>query len=161
MTCASISIVIPTLNSQRTLEACLKSIAMQDYPHDLLEVIIADGGSTDRTLYMVGDFRETSGIKTSICENPLKTGEAGKAVGVRKARNELVALIDLDNVLPDMLWFRKMTKPFVDTEIFGCKPIEYTHRRQDNYITRYCALMGMNDPLCYFIGNYDRKNYIT
>ncbi len=89
MTCPSISIVIPTLNSQRTLGFFLKSIAMQEYPHDLLKVIITDGGSTDRTLYIVGDFRETSGIKTSVCENPLKTGEAGKAVGVRKTKKRI------------------------------------------------------------------------
>lgn len=157
----SISIVIPTLNSQRTLELCLKSIAMQDYPHDLLEVIIADGGSTDGTLSMVEDFRATSGIKTNIYENPLKTGEAGKAAGVRVARNELVALIDSDNILPNKQWFLKMAKPLEDPEIFGSEPIEYAYRRGDNHITRYCALMGMNDPLCYFLGNYDRKNHIS
>ncbi len=157
----SISVVIPTLNSQRTLGSCLKSIATQDYPHDLIEVIIADGGSTDGTLSTVEDFRISSGIRSSVYENPLKTGEAGKAVGVREARNELVALIDSDNILPTKKWFQKMTKPFEDTEIFGSEPIEYTYRTQDNYITRYCALMGMNDPLCYFIGNYDRKNHIS
>lgn len=42
----AISIVIPTLNSEKTLKDCLKSIAEQDYPHNHLEIIIADGGST-------------------------------------------------------------------------------------------------------------------
>ncbi len=157
----SVSIIIPTLNSERTLRPCLESISMQDYPHRLLEVIIADAGSTDRTLRLVKDFGATSHIRTVIYENALKTGEAGKAVGVKRAKNELVALIDSDNILPDAMWLAKMVKPFEDAQIFACEPIEYTYRREDSYLTRYCALMGLNDPLCYFMGNYDRKNYIS
>ncbi|MFV9630873.1 MAG: hypothetical protein ACNYWM_07390 [Methanosarcinales archaeon] len=38
---------------------------------------------------------------------------------------------------------------------------EYTYRQEDGIITRYCALMGMNDLLCFFMGNYDRMNLIT
>ena len=33
--------------------------------------------------------------------------------------------------------------------------------RDDGYITCYCALLGMNDPICLFFGNYDRFNLIT
>ena len=160
-TLPTISIIIPTLNSARTLNECLQSIDIQDYPHDLLELIIADAGSTDGTLGIIKAFQKISNIKTAIYENPLKTGEAGKAVGVRNSHNELIALIDSDNTLPDNQWLKKMVKPFEDPDIFGSEPIEYTYRREDNYITRYCALMGMNDPLCYFLGNYDRKNHIS
>ena len=157
----TISIIIPTLNSARTLEECLQSIAVQDYPRELLEVIIADAGSTDGTLGIIEAFRQTFKTRIILCENPLKTGEAGKAVGVKKSHNELIALIDSDNVLPHNQWLKRIVKPFVNPDIFGSEPIEYTYRKEDNYITRYCALMGMNDPLCYFLGNYDRKNHIS
>lgn len=49
----TISIIIPTLNSAKTLKDCLASIAMQDYPKDKIEIIIADGGSTDGTLEII------------------------------------------------------------------------------------------------------------
>lgn len=157
----SISIIIPTLNSQRTLGLCLESIAMQEYPQDLLEIIIADAGSTDRTLSIVDDFRASSGIKTSVYQNPMKTAEAGKAVGVKHAKNNITAFIDSDNILPHPHWTEKMVDPFKDQDIIASEPIEYTYRATDGYITRYCALLGMNDPLCLFLGNYDRYCTLT
>jgi glycosyltransferase involved in cell wall biosynthesis len=85
----------------------------------------------------------------------------GKAVGVKQASGEIIALIDSDNILPEQDWLARMTAPFSDPEIAGSEPLYYTERREDGYITRYCALMGMNDPLCLFTGNYDRVNLIT
>ncbi|MBI5183738.1 MAG: glycosyltransferase [Nitrospinae bacterium] len=38
--------IIPTLNSARILRDCLDSVAIQDYPKEKIEIIIADGGST-------------------------------------------------------------------------------------------------------------------
>jgi glycosyltransferase involved in cell wall biosynthesis len=151
----TISIIIPTLNSAKTLRDCLKSIAMQEYSEDKIEIIIADGGSTDKTLAIINDF------DIKVVSNPLKTGEAGKAAGLRYAKNDIIALIDSDNILPDKDWLKRMTEPFEDLEIIASEPIEYTYRKTDGYITRYCALLGMNDPLCLFLGNYDRYSALT
>lgn len=154
-TLPSISVVIPTLNSGSVLEKCLKSISIQDYPKNNIEIIIADGGSTDQTLTISKKHH------AKIVNNPLKTGESGKAVGVKEAKNALVVLIDSDNILPNDHWFSDMVAPFADKEIIASEPIEYTYRRQDPFLTRYFALLGMNDPICLFIGNYDRYSYIT
>ena len=151
----SISVVIPTLNASRVLESCLSSIAEQDYPKGLIEIIVADGGSVDGTVAIA----EKYGAK--VFPNPLKTGEAGKAVAIKQAKNELIALIDSDNILPQKDWFLRMVEPFADSEIIGAEPIEYTWRKEDGFITRYCALIGMNDPLCLFLGNYDRYSWLT
>lgn len=150
-----VSIVIPTYNSEATLEKCLDSINNQDYPAEKMEIIIADGGSTDKTLEIAGEYTNKN------FHNPLRTGEAGKAVGVKHAKGEIIALIDSDNILPAKDWLIKMVKPFEDEEIAGTEPLYYTYRKQDGYITRYCALLGMNDPLCLFVGNYDRFCLIT
>ena len=45
----SLSIVMPTFNCEKNLDECLRCIRMQDYPQNLIEIIILDGGSTDRT----------------------------------------------------------------------------------------------------------------
>jgi hypothetical protein len=54
-----------------------------------------------------------------------------------------------------------MIEPFYEPDIVASEPIEYTYRPSDSYITRYCALLGMNDPLCLFLGNYDRYCTLT
>lgn len=151
----SISVLMPTLNAASVIEGCLASIGEQNYPKEKLEIVVADGGSTDKTIEIAKKY----GAK--IFHNPLKTAESGKAVAFHHASNELVVLIDSDNILPDKNWFKKMIIPFFQKEIVGSEPWEYTYRKTDGFIDRYCALMGMNDPLCYFLGNYDRMNTLT
>jgi glycosyltransferase involved in cell wall biosynthesis len=133
----------------------LESIRDQEYPKEKIEIIIADGGSTDNTLEI------SKGYTSQISCNPLRTGEAGKAIGVKEAKNEIIALIDSDNILPQKDWLLRMVEPFADAEIVGTEPLYYTYREQDSFITRYCALLGMNDPLCLFLGNYDRYSTLT
>ena len=151
-----VSIIIPTLNSARTLEACLDAICRQEFPRDQLEIVLADAGSSDETLAIARRHRVDR-----IVENPLRTGEAGKAVGIAASRGDLIALVDSDNILTDPDWLRRMTAPFADPEIMGTEPLEYTSRAEDSALTRYFALLGMNDPICLFLGNYDRYCGIT
>ncbi|MBO5940935.1 MAG: glycosyltransferase family 2 protein [Kiritimatiellae bacterium] len=151
-----LSIVIPTLNSEKTLGLCLDAIRKQSFPHDKYEIVVADAGSTDRTLEIAEEYSVDI-----IASNPLKTGEAGKTAGIKASKGDIVALIDSDNILPDSTWIERMLAPFSDTEIIASEPIEYTWKKTDPALTRYFALLGMNDPICLFTGNYDRMCAIT
>jgi glycosyltransferase involved in cell wall biosynthesis len=91
-----------------------------------------------------------------IVSNKLRTGEAGKALGVSYAQNEIVAFLDSDNVIDDPSWLRKMTHPFSNPEILASEPLYFSRRRKDAFIARYCALIGANDPLTVYLGNHDR-----
>ncbi|MBN2288235.1 MAG: glycosyltransferase [Candidatus Glassbacteria bacterium] len=148
--------VIPTLNSASVLGPCLEGIRAQAYPPGRLEVIIADGGSSDSTLEVAKKF----GVDR-VVENPLVSGEAGKSAGFAEAQGEVIAFIDSDNLLTRPDWLQKMTAPFADERIVGTEPLWFTWRPEDPLITRYCALTGVNDPLVSFLGNYDRLNYLT
>lgn len=151
-----ISFLIPTLNCDNVLEKCLKSISLQDYPKDQIELVIGDGGSTDRTLAIAQNYN------AKIINNPLKTAESGKMAALKFATGDFVALVDSDNELPNTLWLKNMIEPLLEHEdAVGSEPWEYTLRPTDGFITRYCALIGMNDPLVLFLGNFDRRNYIT
>lgn len=100
-------------------------------------------------------------MNINLVYNELKTGEAGKAQGLKCAQHDIIAFIDSDNILPQEDWLKRMTEPFCDLDIIATEPLYYTYRRTDGYITRYCALLGMNDPLCLFLGNYDRYCLLT
>jgi glycosyltransferase involved in cell wall biosynthesis len=151
-----LSIVIPTLNSARTLGECLAAIRSQQPCSIPYEIVVADAGSADRTLEIAREY----GVET-IVGNPLKTGEAGKTAGIKAAKGDLIALVDSDNILPDSGWLKRMLEPFSDPEIVASEPLEYTHRPADPPLTRYFALLGMNDPICLFTGNYDRICAVT
>ncbi len=156
-----ISVIIPTLNSSRTLAGCLESIIRQEYPCEKLEVLIADAGSTDPTREILRRMQDLTGIPLKVLDNPLRTGEAGKAAAARQAKGDILAFIDSDNILPDTRWLAQMAAPFSDAQIAASEPIRYTYRAGDGLLTRYCALLGMNDPLCLFLGNYDRESMVT
>lgn len=151
-----LSIVIPTLNSEKTLGICLDAIRNQSISNDKYEIVIADAGSSDRTLEIAGKFSVDT-----ITNNPLKTGEAGKTAGIKASKGDIIALIDSDNILPDPTWIERMLAPFSDPEVIASEPLEYTWRKTDPSLTRYFALLGMNDPICLFTGNYDRTCAIT
>jgi len=44
----TVSIILPVLNEEAQLERCLRAVAEQSYP-SIIEVVVADGGSTDGT----------------------------------------------------------------------------------------------------------------
>lgn len=150
----SVSFIIPTLNADKVLQKCLASIARQITKYKY-EIIIADGGSTDNTVNIAKNYR------AKIVANPLKTAEAGKAVGIKQAIGEYICLIDSDNILPNNNWLNKMLEPFLDPEIIGSEPISFTYRKKAGLIERYSALIGANDPYAFVTGIYDRQNYIN
>ena len=49
-----LSVVTPVLNGERFIEACIRSVAAQNYP--AIEHIVVDGLSSDRTCALVQDL---------------------------------------------------------------------------------------------------------
>ena len=42
--------IIPVRNDARRLERCLASILVNDYPRELVQVVVADNGSSDESV---------------------------------------------------------------------------------------------------------------
>lgn len=84
-----ISIIIPTLNEQENISSCLARI-----PKEIsVEVIVADGGSTDRTTEMA------LSCGAGVIDAP--AGRAGQMnAGARAASGELLVFLHADTLLP-------------------------------------------------------------
>jgi glycosyltransferase involved in cell wall biosynthesis len=151
-----VDFIIPTLNAAKVLPLCLKSIDAQNYPKTNINFLIIDGGSTDTTLILAKSF------KAKVYSNPLKTGESGKAVGIKHSTSPFLVLLDSDNILPTSNWLRELIEPLlINKNIVGSESWAFTYRPQAGFIERYSALLGANDPYAYFCGIYDRFSHLS
>lgn len=151
----TISVVMATFNSMPIIEKCLQSIRWQDYPQDKIEILVADGGSTDGTKKIIRKYNGK--IIPENTGNP----DMAKAISLSKAKNDLVLHLDDDNILPNQNWLSTMVKYFnQEPEATGCYTWRYHHQFNDTLLNRYFALIGANDPLAYFLGRADRQHYL-
>jgi rSAM/selenodomain-associated transferase 2 len=89
---ARISIVIPTLNAQDTLPACLAAL-VEGLPAGLIrEVIVSDGGSTDDTKHIA----EATGA-TVVTGNPSRGGQLRRGSAI--AKGDWLMVLHADTVL--------------------------------------------------------------
>ena len=88
-----VSFIIPTLNAEPVLPACLASIRTQDYPREQVEIIVSDGGSTDATRSIAVKF------SARVVDNPQRVAEAGKRVALASSTGEFIVFVDADNEL--------------------------------------------------------------
>ncbi len=94
-----VSVVIPVLNEQRHMAACLAGLRALDYPADRLQVIFADGGSTDATarLARAAGYRVVDNLRRNVA--------GGRNAGFASSLGEIVAFTDAD-CLFDPQWVR-------------------------------------------------------
>jgi glycosyltransferase involved in cell wall biosynthesis len=100
---SKVSIVVPTLNNESTLGKALSSFVEQDHPSK--EIVVVDGGSSDRTLEIAEEYAD------KILEVP---GPCGLAVyrGLQESTGAVTALLDSDVQLPRKSWLSRAIKGF-------------------------------------------------
>lgn len=90
-----ISLIIPCYNEEATILALLQSIQKQTYPLDDLEVIIADGMSTDQTRRIVTLFqKENKYPLIRVIDNPKRIIPAALNLAIQAATGELIVRMD-------------------------------------------------------------------
>jgi len=94
-----VAIGVCVRNCALTIREAIESIVAQDYPHDLLEVIVVDGYSTDKTVQIVKEVLSGSDIKTRIFFEDKGLGFARQMV-VDNAGGEYIIWVDGDMILP-------------------------------------------------------------
>ena len=95
MTYPLVSVIVPAWNEADDMEACLMAIAAQDYPVNLLEVIVVDGCSTDGTHEVArGTLGRLGFGSTAVVLNEGRTASSNLNVGLARASGEIICRVD-------------------------------------------------------------------
>ena len=96
-----ISVIIPTYNGTRFLEATLQSVLSQTLAP--IEIIVVDDESRDDTVNLIERLRELSPL-IKLIQQPNAGTQAARNNGIRNSTGDFIALLDHDDCwLPDYL----------------------------------------------------------
>ncbi|MCP4649885.1 MAG: glycosyltransferase [PVC group bacterium] len=140
-----ISIIIPVRNAERTLEKTFEYLLNVNYPRDKMELVISDGGSTDKTLDVIREWQKKHAfIKLVEVPNCPSPGYArNKALGAVKG--DFIFFTDGD-CAPCESWITDMLAVFDKDPKIGIVGGEiYTLRVDPNNLTElYCEHFRFN-----------------
>ena len=138
------SISLPVFNSAKYLGGCLKTIYEQDYPKELIEVLVVDGGSTDNTLEIAKQY------DTKIFDNPKRLCEYGVQVAIGNATGDLLIIFAADNGLVGDDWLKKIAGIFKKHPDLSCFWGKMIASSADPPIMHYYELI-QSEPLAHFL----------
>ncbi len=88
-----VSLVLPVRNEAGYIRQTLESVFAQDYPAERLQVIVADGLSTDGTRGIVAEF-QAAHPNLALLDNPGRIVPTGLNAAIRQARGEIIIRVD-------------------------------------------------------------------
>ena len=128
-----LTVVIPVgPNDNAKVERLLASIDRQAFPKEELEILLMREGNS----------------------------EEARARGIEKAEGRIIGCIDSDNILLGYTFLWDMATEADREGITGAYPSHYAWMSEDPPLNRYFALIGANDPLCWWLGKADRFSFM-
>ena len=140
-----VTVVIPVLNEERRVVACLDALAAQEGAPPF-EVLVVDNGSADATVEMVRHHRVGARIAVERARGPY----AARNTGIAQARGEIIAFTDAD-CLADPVWMSEGVRVLdAGADLAGGRVVQMasarptvwerydraTYLRQDEFIAR-------------------------
>jgi succinoglycan biosynthesis protein ExoA len=92
----AISVVMPCLNEEKHIEACLNSVLAQMEPEGGFEVLIVDGRSEDKTREIIQRIAKDH-PRLRLIDNPDRITPAAFNRGIRAAKGKLIAIMGAHN----------------------------------------------------------------
>jgi succinoglycan biosynthesis protein ExoA len=102
-----VSVIVPCYNEQATITQLLDSIHDQTYPLDEIEVIIADGLSTDDTRAKIDDFRKQHpDLEVRVVDNHQRVIPAALNKAIGASQGSFIVRMDAHSI-PDHDYIQK------------------------------------------------------
>src|SRR3989338_3870872 len=98
-----ISVIVPTMNEERTIKRCLESLKEQTYPAH--EIIVVDAHSNDKTIEIAKQHAD------KVVLDEKQGAAAARNLGAKIATGQVVAFIDGDTI-PKKDWLERINENF-------------------------------------------------
>ncbi len=94
-----VSVIVPCYNEEKTITLLLEALYSQTHRRDEIEVVIADGMSTDATREKIASFqRSHPDLAIRVVDNPKRNIPAGLNRAIEAARGEFIVRLDAHSV---------------------------------------------------------------
>lgn len=119
---ARVTIIIPARNEEQNLDRCIASLKKLTYPHELLQIIIVNDRSTDRTADIIDEAAKQWPVLTALhrsdehARDNLRGKPGALQYGADHATGEILLFTDADCVVSEA-WIQTMTSPFADESV--------------------------------------------
>jgi glycosyltransferase involved in cell wall biosynthesis len=95
----AVSVIVPCFNEEQTIELLLEALYAQSFPLRQMEVIVADGMSTDRTRDRIAIFQQAHpDLLVKVVDNPAGTIPSGLNRAIEAASGEFIVRLDAHSV---------------------------------------------------------------
>ena len=129
----TISIITATYNASQTIEAAIKSVINQTYPH--IEFIIIDGGSTDGTLKLIDRYKPF--IRHFVSEPDNGIYDALNK-GIKLATGDVIGFLHADDLFDNDSTVDTVMEMMSDEKITGVYgDLEYVQHQDPDKVIRY------------------------
>jgi len=108
-----ISIIIPILNEEKYIKNCLDSIVKSDFDKNQMEVLLIDGGSSDKTIEIIREYQKKYPF-FKLFHNPKKIVPVAMNIGIKEAKGEYIIRLDAHSSYPKdyftklIYWHKKL-----------------------------------------------------
>ncbi|MBK7818356.1 MAG: glycosyltransferase [Sphingobacteriaceae bacterium] len=126
-----ISVVIAARNEEGKIRQCISSIIDQDFPKQLLEIIIVDDASTDNTFKEAAEVLSSSGIEHRLIQNQQHLGKKQSLkLAIEQSNSEILICRDADTVTVSNNWLSSIVNYMTVTKKeFVICPIAIDHKK--------------------------------
>ena len=94
-----VSIIIPCFNEEHTIGLLLDAIYKQTFSVEQIEVVIADGNSTDGTREVINQFVAThADLAINLVDNPKRIIPTGLNVALANSQGEYIIRLDAHSI---------------------------------------------------------------
>lgn len=106
-----LAIIMPVLNEEKFIGQTLDQLYLQDFSMEELEIVIADGFSTDKTREIAEQYKNRFG-SLKILDNPGRLPSSGRNVGVQNSTAPYILVLDGHTFIPSKDFLKDIIATF-------------------------------------------------